>query len=100
MTPEFHYNTVTEAITELRKRGFEADFNLVENELVCNQGRFGADALHIVDVYRYEGDSDPGDEAVVYALESDTGVKGILVAGFGASVDASTADLLDKLEKN
>jgi hypothetical protein len=36
-------------------------------------------------VHRYEGESDPGDEAVVYAIESKKGIKGILVSGFGAS---------------
>jgi len=57
------------------------------------------DDFEIVDVYRYEGDSDPADEAVVYAIESKTGVKGILVTGYGIYSDTISAKILEKLNK-
>jgi hypothetical protein len=31
-----------------------------------------------MEVYRFEGDSDPGDEAVVYAIESTKAIKAFL----------------------
>jgi hypothetical protein len=93
-----HYATVTEAINELRKKGFTRDFNLEENCIVCHPERFQLDEFQIVDVYRYEGPSDPADEAAVYAIESKSGMKGILVAGYGATTDNMTADILEKLK--
>jgi hypothetical protein len=98
MNPEYDYGTVTEAINAFRADGFELDFNLEENHLSCSQGKFKPEELEIVKVFRYEGDSDPGDEAVVYAIESKQGLKGILVAGFGASSDAESAKTLAKLK--
>lgn len=97
MDPQFHYETVSEAINELKKRGFTMDFNIQENCIACDAGTFQADEFEIVDIYRYEGDTDPADEAVVYALTSKNGLRGILVAGYGASIDAMTANVLDKL---
>ena len=92
-----HYSTVSEAINKLREQGYETDFNLEENYITGNKEKFNVEDLEIVDVYRYEGDSDPSDEAIVYAIESKTGVKGILVNGYGVSSDSLTASLIEKI---
>ena len=92
-----HYATVSEAISELRKKGYTTDFNLEENCLVCHPEKFHPEDFSIVDVYRYEGNTDPADEASVYAIESVTGLKGILVTGYGASADSLSAAMLEKL---
>jgi hypothetical protein len=97
MKENFHYATVTEAIKVLKLQGFTVDFNLEENCISCDLGKFEKDDFEIVDVYRYEGNSDPADEAVVYAIESKTGVKGILVAGYGIYSDAVSTGILEKL---
>jgi hypothetical protein len=93
----FQYDTVTQAIEGLRKRGFSKDFNLAENCLVCNEEKYNTDDFQIEEVYRFEGDSDPGDEAIVYGIESTTGVKGILVNGYGYSSDAMSDEIAKKL---
>ena len=99
MERRVHYATVSEAIEKLRKQGFTTDFNLEENCIVCNHTKYEADDFEIVDVYRYEGNTDPADEATVYAIESKDGTKGILVTGYGISVDSMSALLLSKLTK-
>jgi len=99
MTHKTHYETVSKAIEELRKQGFTTDFNLEENAIVCNAGKFGANEFDVVDVYRYEGDSDPGDEAAVYAIKSSNGLRGILVTGYGASSENTSSEMLRKLTK-
>jgi hypothetical protein len=97
MERESHYATVSDAIRELRGKGFTEDFNLTENCLVCHPGKFNHNEFEIVDVYRYEGNTDPADEATVYAIESHSGIKGILVTGYGAATDSMSAELLEKL---
>jgi hypothetical protein len=92
-----HYGTVTEALSEFRKQGYTLDFNLDENCIVCNLDRFDADEFEIVDMYRYEGESDPADEAVIYAIHSHNGLKGVLVTGYGTSMDNVTERILKKL---
>jgi hypothetical protein len=97
MEQQFHYATVTEAISELKKQGYTLDFNLKDNQLTCNDQCYTADEFEIVDLYRYEGVSDPADEATVYALASASGIKGILVSGYGISTDDASMDTLKQL---
>ena len=93
------YDTVTEAVSGLRKRGYSIDFNKNYDTINCskNQLSLKPDEFEISEVHRFEGNSDPADEAVVYAIESKQGDKGILVDGFGPSSDAASEALVEKL---
>ena len=93
----FSYDTVSEAVNDLKKRGFDVDFNLSENCIVCHDDKFNADDFEITEVYRFEGNTDPSDEAIVYAIESKTGKKGVLVNGYGISADIMDAEMAKKL---
>ena len=94
----YAYDTVTAAVNGLKKRGYTMDFNLAENCLVCHEDKFDVNDFEIVEVYRFEGNSDPADEAVVYAIESNKGQKGVLVNGYGPSSDALSSDMAKKLQ--
>ena len=91
------YDTVSQAVKELKERGYTTDFNLKENCIVCNQEKFQPEDFEIVEVYRFEGESDPADEAVVYAVESNKGDRGVLVSGYGISADEMTSEMAKKL---
>ena len=97
MEQKFHYATVTDAITQLRKQGYTLDFNLHKNRFKVGEQEYTADEFEIVDLYRYEGASDPGDEATVYALASKSGIKGVLVSGYGTSADEAAEETLKQL---
>ena len=96
----FTYDTVTAAVQGLKKRGYTTDFNLRENCIICQGDKFDPDDFEIVEVYRFEGNSDPADEAVVYAIESTNGIRGVLVNGYGPSSDPLNADMARKLHVN
>lgn len=72
----YHYATVSTALKELKEKGFTTDFNLEEDRIKSNP-----DGFEIVHIYRYEGESDPGDEATVYGIKADDGELGVFVAG-------------------
>lgn len=91
------YDTVSEAVNKLKERGYNLDFNLSENCIICHDDKFNAEDFEIVEVYRFEGNTDPSDEAVVYAIESVDGKKGVLVNGYGISANAMSADIAKKL---
>jgi len=92
------YDTVTEAVNGLKQRGFTLDFNLTENCLVCQEQKFNVNDFEIVEVYRFEGNTDPADEAVVYAVQSIDGIKGILVSGYGISAEGMSMEMARKLQ--
>ena len=43
----YQYDSPVHAIEELKKRGYSEDFNLKDNCIVCNSGKFGADGFEI-----------------------------------------------------
>ena len=92
----YTYDTVTAAVKGLKERGYIKDFNLKENSLVCQDDKFHPEDFEIVEVYRFEGNSDPGDEAIVYAIESNKGDKGVLVNGYGISADEMSGEMAKK----
>jgi hypothetical protein len=81
------YETPVDALDDLRKRGYDSDFELQSDCLYCSDLdlRLYEEEFHMDEVYHFEGDSNPGNNAVIYALTSPTGVKGIIVDGSGAN---------------
>lgn len=93
----YKYETVSKAIEILRSQGFDLDLNLDINFISAKGEKWFKDDFEIMDVYRYEGNSDPADEAVVYGIQSKSGKKGILVTGFGMYANEVDPEFLKKL---
>jgi len=97
-----NYETVSEAVNDLVKRGYTADFNIHNEEdcLVCGQGTISLspEEFEIDEIYRFEGNTDPGNEMIVYAISaSKQNVKGILVNAYGIYADAIAAKTVKRL---
>ena len=84
-----NYNSSVDALDDLRKRGYDADFETESFCLYCGDLdlRLNEEEFHVDETYRFEGDSNPEDNAVVYAISSSTGVKGTILDEHGASSD-------------
>jgi len=89
MTQMYHYATVSKALDELNEKGFTYDFNLHEDDIAKNPNKY-----EIKHIYRYEGETDPGDEAIVYGIQSSSGKKGVFVTGFSANSVSEAAQAL------
>lgn len=91
------YDTVSQAINGLKERGYTLDFNLKATCVECEGQNFNPKDFEISEVYRFEGISDPGDEAVVFAIESKNGLKGVLVNAFGIYSEPLSDEMVKKL---
>ena len=95
-----NYDTVTEAVKDLKERGYHVDFNIAFDKLICwdNKICLQPDEFEIIEVHRFEGDSNPDDEDVVYALESKDGKhKGVITSAFGLYADPVSDKIIQKL---
>ncbi len=95
------YDTMTEAITDLQERGYTENFNLEKNYLLCEDREIylHPQDFEVEQAFRFEGNTDPGDENVVYAISSPKHhLKGILVSAFGAYADIESSALIAKLQ--
>ncbi len=93
------YATMVEAVEDLKKRGFTANFEFLDQAFRdVDTGRvFTADELTIVEHHRFEGASDPDDMSVVYAIESAGGSKGIIADAFGTYANPGLGRFLDRV---
>lgn len=101
----FSYDTVSEAVNDLIQRGYITDFELMtETEcLVCHQSStsLSPEEFTIDEIHRFEGDTDPGDEMIVYAISSEEyGLKGVVINAYGMYSDAATSKIVEKLKRH
>lgn len=96
-----HYDTLIEAVEDLKKRGFTYDFSAQKDKLYCSDLKctFNPEEFEIVEFYRFEGVSDPEDSSIVYAIKSEqNNIKGYLVNAFGVYADPDTSQMISKVK--
>jgi hypothetical protein len=94
------YETLSEALKGLNERGYTHDFNIKTDSIECSDIdlELKPEDFEIDEVYRFEGNSNPDDEEVVYAIRSKDGVKGVMVDAFGPYAVDISAELIKKLK--
>lgn len=90
------YATLTEALDGLQQQGFHSAFELADGRLKSNQsGRFyGPEEFRVVEHYRFEGASNPDDMSVLYAVETASGERGVIVDAFGTYGNPALGELM------
>jgi hypothetical protein len=95
--------TVTEAVTFLESEGYRDELVLRRSGLTC-AAEHGSHSLAgaIVDyTFRFEGPSDPADEAIVLGISlPEWNRKGVLVSAFGPTAEPEEAELLASLSRS
>ena len=96
------YETVSAAVDGLQAKGYTLNLNLSSDHLHCAEHdlQLYPQDFHIDEVHRFEGNTDPADEAVVYAISSKKHqAKGVLVDGYGTSAGSISPEILAKLHR-
>ena len=93
------YQTLSEAVNALTKRGYSHSFEIKVEGLFCPASNccYHTRELLITEVYRFEGISDPNYNEVVYAVESKDGLKGIIIDAYGAYSDEFKTKLFEDI---
>lgn len=93
------FETLSEAINDLKKRGYKNDFNLHPDWIECSALtlKLKPEEFHVDEVHRFEGMTNPDDSAVLYAIASTKDVKGLLVDAYGAYSDSLSPIMISKL---
>lgn len=92
--------TMSEAISRLERAGYDGSFMTEEGGLRCAVcgGWHPAGDVAIDEIVRFEGDSDPADEAVLFALHcGHCEAKGTYVSGYGPTMEPADAQVIKAL---
>lgn len=94
-------DTLSECMGFLREKGFKDEFKVENGKMICDKcdTSYSPQQVKINQFYRFEGESDPADMTVLYAIETDDGKKGMITDGFGTYADSAVSDFLKKIEE-
>lgn len=93
--------TLSQVMNRLKtEEGYTEDFNLLDHHLehMGTKDRIPPEDFVVDEVYRFEGPSNPSDNAVLYAITTTNGLKGILVDGYGIYGGQISDGMLKKLD--
>lgn len=93
--------TLASSINKLVLEGFSEDFKVTEEGRLVSlktEKDYSPEEIHVVDYYRFEGASDPADNAILYAIETDGGEKGTLTDAYGPYADIHVTKFMKQVE--
>jgi len=96
------YTSLVDALKDLESKGYTYDFKLMDDSLECerNGKKYHPHNFEVVSYFRFEANTDPDDASALYVIETDDGLKGTLVTGYGIYVGPVSEHLLEKLNIN
>jgi len=91
---------LSSCVNRMKEEGYKEDFKVTSKGLTTfdKQKTYKPDQASIVNFYRFEGESDPGDNIILYVIETDDGTKGTLVDGYGAYADVNVSKFIVEVE--
>lgn len=80
--------TLSSVLEKLRIKKFDNEFRMTEEGFSPgNKKVYEPTDLKIIRTYRFEGDSDPSDNAVIYLIEGNDGIIGYSLDAYGVYSD-------------
>ena len=80
--------------------GYTEDFKVTDLGLQSIQHHlnYAPEQIQVVNFYRFEGESDPDDNAILYIIETADGTKGTLVDAYGTYNDARVSQFMKDVQ--
>ncbi|WP_419869433.1 hypothetical protein [Chryseobacterium sp. CT-SW4] len=79
--------TLSQVMAKMSKRGVSREFRMNENgemKFENSEKNYQPEDLTIIKSYRFEGDSNPDDNAVLYVVKDTGGNMGMIIDSYGA----------------
>ena len=96
---EHNLKSLTQVLEDLREQGYSTDFRFEKNRLLTfdrASKSYHVSDIAIVDVYRFEGNTDPADDSVLYVIMTGDGRKGTISNGYRAFANPDLDEFMNK----
>jgi hypothetical protein len=92
--------TLAACMNKLQADGFTENLMVKENKIqALDSGKeYAPSEVKILNFYRFEGESDPADNAILYALETTDGIRGLLSDAYGPYADVKVTKFIAEVE--
>lgn len=98
-----HLSTLSEQMDALYKEGYTLDLSIEGTKLkatdIAHQV-YEPEEVHLDATFRFEGQSNPSDMAILYAISLPDGEKGQLVDSYGAYNSSDITAFMKEVMKN
>ena len=94
--------TLSQVMAILAKRGVTKEFRMNdknEMKLDGSEKNYHSEELEVAKTYRFEGDSNPGDNTVLIVLKCKDGTVGYIIDNYGAESNYSGEEFDDFLRR-
>ena len=98
--PVPYMNTLTQCTNKMMKEGYIESFKVTSKGLLnqSTEQAYQPDQVSIINFYRFEGQSDPGDNTILYVIETSDGKKGTLIDAYGPYSDAAVNTFMQAVD--
>lgn len=92
---------LTEKLAMLEKKGYQTQFKFEDGVLKdrSSQKNYQAQELTIDEEFRFEGESNPGDMSILYAITTKDGTKGTVVDAYGTYSDNDLGEFMSRVKE-
>src|SRR5690349_23439908 len=96
---KIHMKTLASCMNALKDKGFGENFMVKGDKLqaLTSNKQYSAEEVKILNFYRFEGESDPADNAILYAIETKDGLRGLLSDAYGSYADPDVSKFIDQV---
>jgi hypothetical protein len=92
--------SLAKVMAKLTEDGYTSNFMVEENKLklVDTDKTYSPEEVEIENFYRFEGESDPADTSILYAIKTNDGNKGMLTDAYGVYADDQVSEFIQSVE--
>lgn len=93
--------TLASCTNKLVLDGYTEDFKIEDDQMMGlhNEKKYRPSDILVANFFRFEGASDPADNAILYAIETADGTKGLLTDAYGPYADENVSHFMDEVKE-
>ncbi|PST84827.1 hypothetical protein C7T94_01495 [Pedobacter yulinensis] len=102
MEHSLEMTTLSQVLERLRQKGYDNEIKMSDHGRMQGVGInkiYKPEDLKIIKTFRFEGDSDPADNSVIYLIEDNEGSIGYILDAYGTYSDHDGPGFDDFLKK-
>src|SRR4051812_29452194 len=96
-----HMKSLALCLNRMVLDGYDDDFKVTEQGTLRSikaERFYNPEDINVINFFRFEGQSDPNDNTIMYVIETTDGLKGTLVDAYGAYADRKVSEFMDQVD--
>jgi len=95
-----YMKSLATCLNKMITEGYTEDFKITDQglESLHKHNNYRPEQIQVVNFFRFEGESDPDDNAILYVIETDDGTKGTLIDAYGVYNDQQISRFMSDVE--